>query len=264
MEERTDILGEDAGRFRGWDSCYTLGFSYVHGGSVRQSRRSRYRQWLIHKLGSWHDQFGCSGCVGCGRCITWCPVGIDITEEAAAIRGGDMRRSGIAEAEGNPMQSGIDVLLAEHPFFKGLSHDQLELLTGCASNVRFDAGTYLFREGEAADHFYVIRGGQVALDVYSAGRGALTVQTLGQGDVLGWSWLFPPYRWEYDAKAIETVRAVSLDGRCLRQKCETDSALGYELMKRFADVLGRWLTASRVQLLDLYCGDPSRRSGKAS
>ncbi|MFN3983829.1 MAG: 4Fe-4S dicluster domain-containing protein, partial [Caldilinea sp.] len=69
-----------------WDSCFTMDFSYIHGGSVRSSAKSRYRQWMTHKLATWYDQFGTSGCVGCGRCITWCPVGIDITEEAAAIR----------------------------------------------------------------------------------------------------------------------------------------------------------------------------------
>lgn len=86
VEEQSDLTGDHAERWRRWDSCFTLDFTYVHGGSVRSSTESRYRQWLTHKLGSWHDQFGSSGCVGCGRCITWCPPGIDITEEVAAIR----------------------------------------------------------------------------------------------------------------------------------------------------------------------------------
>jgi formate hydrogenlyase subunit 6/NADH:ubiquinone oxidoreductase subunit I len=85
-EDTTDLSGATAERVRRWDSCFTLDFSYIHGGSVRNSARSRYRQWMTHKLAHWIDQFGSSGCVGCGRCITWCPVGIDITEEAAAIR----------------------------------------------------------------------------------------------------------------------------------------------------------------------------------
>lgn len=84
--DTTDLAGETATRERRWDSCFTLDHSYVHGGSVRPSLRARYRQWLTHKLASWIDQYGTSGCVGCGRCITWCPVGIDITEEAAALR----------------------------------------------------------------------------------------------------------------------------------------------------------------------------------
>jgi formate hydrogenlyase subunit 6/NADH:ubiquinone oxidoreductase subunit I len=86
VDDTTDLTGAIAERVRRWDSCFTLDFSYIHGGSVRQSTRARYRQWLTHKLASWFDQFGSSGCVGCGRCITWCPVGIDITEEAGAIR----------------------------------------------------------------------------------------------------------------------------------------------------------------------------------
>lgn len=89
VEDVTDLTGENAERWRKWDSCFTMDFSYIHGGSVRPSTRSRYRQWLTHKLATWIDQFGTSGCVGCGRCITWCPVGIDITEEARAIRQGD-------------------------------------------------------------------------------------------------------------------------------------------------------------------------------
>jgi sulfhydrogenase subunit beta (sulfur reductase) len=86
VEDVTDLTGKEADRMRKWDSCFTLDFSYIHGGSVRASAKARYRQWMTHKLASWVDQFGTFGCVGCGRCITWCPVGIDITEEARAIR----------------------------------------------------------------------------------------------------------------------------------------------------------------------------------
>lgn len=86
VEDVTDLGGETAERWMRWDSCFTADFSYIHGGSVRRSTASRYRQWLTHKLSTWIDQFGVSGCVGCGRCITWCPVGIDLTEEARIIR----------------------------------------------------------------------------------------------------------------------------------------------------------------------------------
>jgi ferredoxin len=86
VEDETDLSGDEAGRWRVWDTCFSVDYSFIHGGAMRPSGRSRYRQWMTHKLGTWHDQFGSSGCVGCGRCITWCPVGIDITEEVAAIR----------------------------------------------------------------------------------------------------------------------------------------------------------------------------------
>jgi sulfhydrogenase subunit beta (sulfur reductase) len=89
VEDVSDVTGDHAERWRRWDSCFTLSFSYIHGGSIRASAKARYRQWMTHKLASWIDQFGTSGCVGCGRCITWCPVGIDITEEARAIREGE-------------------------------------------------------------------------------------------------------------------------------------------------------------------------------
>jgi sulfhydrogenase subunit beta (sulfur reductase) len=89
VEDETDLAATGAERWRVWDTCFSLDYSYIHGGSIRPTGRSRYRQWMTHKLGTWHDQFGTSGCVGCGRCISWCPVGIDITEEVAAIRASD-------------------------------------------------------------------------------------------------------------------------------------------------------------------------------
>ncbi|MBK6798901.1 MAG: 4Fe-4S dicluster domain-containing protein [Acidobacteria bacterium] len=101
VEDTTDLTGDHAERWRRWDSCFTTDFSYIHGGSMRVSVKSRYRQWMTHKLASWIDQFGTSGCVGCGRCITWCPVGIDITEEAAAIRKNELQRENKEQQDGN-------------------------------------------------------------------------------------------------------------------------------------------------------------------
>lgn len=146
----------------------------------------------------------------------------------------------------------LEPILAAHPFFAGLDPGYLQLAVGCASNVRFDAGAYLFRAGEEANQFYLLRRGRVALEMPTATGKALTVQTLDDDDILGWSWLIPPYHWHFDARALEPVRAVALDGRCLREKCEADHDLGYALLKRFAATIGQRLDATRLQLLDLY------------
>lgn len=99
VEDHSDLSGTSAERVRKWDSCFTMDFSFIHGGSVRKTPRSRYRQWMTHKLSTWIDQFGTSGCVGCGRCITWCPVGIDITAEAAAIRANPQPQTGLRHGD---------------------------------------------------------------------------------------------------------------------------------------------------------------------
>jgi CRP/FNR family cyclic AMP-dependent transcriptional regulator len=150
----------------------------------------------------------------------------------------------------------LEPVLAEHPFFQNLPPEYFHVLVGCASNVRFEAGQHIFREGEEANEFYLIRYGKVALEVFLAGRGSITVQTLTAGEILGWSWLVPPYRWRFDARAVERVRAIALDGKCLRAKCENEPRLGYELLKRFAHVMTERLQATRLQLLDVY-GDRS-------
>jgi CRP-like cAMP-binding protein len=146
----------------------------------------------------------------------------------------------------------LERILAEHPFFRGLDPRYLKLAAGCASNVRFDAGQFIFREGEEANHFYLIRQGRVAVEIFVPNKGSVLLQTLEEGDILGWSWLIPPYHWRFDARAVEMTRAIALDGKCLRDKCEADHDLGYELLKRFASILGQRLDATRFQLLDVY------------
>jgi CRP/FNR family transcriptional regulator, cyclic AMP receptor protein len=146
----------------------------------------------------------------------------------------------------------LEGVLAKHPFFDGLDPRYLELAVGCATNLRFNADELIFREGEEANHFYLIREGKVSLEVFLPGRGHLIIQTLGGGDILGWSWLVPPYRWMFDARAAEMTRAIMLDGKCLRDKCEADHELGYELLKRVTPALGRGLDATRVRLVDIY------------
>lgn len=147
---------------------------------------------------------------------------------------------------------GLDHIIKAHPFFAGLDPAFCDLICGCAKNARFDAGEYLFHEGAAADQFYLVRHGRVAFQLTAPGRGAVTFQTLGEGEVAGVSWLIPPYRWTFDAKALELVRAIALDATCLRGKCEADHDLGYELMKRFMPVLIERLQATRLQILDVY------------
>jgi CRP-like cAMP-binding protein len=146
----------------------------------------------------------------------------------------------------------LEQLLAEHPFFEGLDESTVRMLVGCARNVHFPAGSYLFREGEPADQFFVIRGGRVALDVRVPGRAQEVVDTVDEGDVVGWSWLVPPYRWFFDARAVHDVSAVSVDASCLRDKCNEDPALGYAMMQRVARVMYRRLQSARVRMLDLY------------
>ena len=150
----------------------------------------------------------------------------------------------------------LERLLAEQPFLQGLPPGYVQLLGGCASNSRFDVGRLIFRQGEEADQFYLIRHGRVAIEIHAPGRGPISVQTLGEGEVLGWSWLMPPYRWHFDARAVTLVRALALDGKCLRSKCEEDHDLGYEFLKRFAQLIVQRLDATRLQLLDVY-GVPS-------
>jgi CRP/FNR family transcriptional regulator, cyclic AMP receptor protein len=147
---------------------------------------------------------------------------------------------------------GLERILREHRFFAGLEEGYCQLVCGCAMNVRFEAGQYLFHEGEPADQIYLIRHGRVALEMAAPGRNAVTFQTLGEGEIVGISWLIPPYRWSYDARALERIRAVALDAACLRRKCEADHDLGYEMMKRFVPVLVERLHATRMQILDVY------------
>jgi len=149
----------------------------------------------------------------------------------------------------------IDTLLRDVPVFHGLGTDDLTLLAGCAQNVHFGAGEMLFREGDPADTFFLIRHGSVALEMYVPARGPAIIETLEAGEVAGWSWLFPPYRWHFDARALTSVRATAFDGACLRGKCEADPKLGYELMSRFAQVLIERLQWTRLRLLDLYGHD---------
>jgi CRP-like cAMP-binding protein len=143
-------------------------------------------------------------------------------------------------------------ILTAHPFFTDFPTCYLELVAGCASNVRFEAGEFIFHEGEDAHKFYLIREGRVELHIASERRGPLNIVTLRHGDILGWSWLFPPYRWKFSARALDPTRAFAMDGDCLRGKAEQDHDLGYELLKRFSRVSESRLETMRAQLVAAY------------
>ena len=146
----------------------------------------------------------------------------------------------------------LEPLLRDHPFLKDLEPEYVALLAGCAANVRFREGSFLFREGDPAGQCFLIREGKMALEIAAPGRGSIIVQTLGAGDVTGFSWLLEPHRWEFDGRAVEPVRALALDGTCLRGKCADDPRLGFELTQLFARLAIRRLQATRLRLLDVY------------
>ena len=125
-------------------------------------------------------------------------------------------------------------------------------MASCGENTVFRAGALIAAEGTDADHFFVLRHGRVSLELHTAPSCPVCIQTLDAGDVLGWSWLFPPYRWSFDARAVQDVRAIRVNGQCLRDKCDDDAELGYALMKRFSRLLIERIESTRLQLLDLY------------
>ena len=205
---------------------------------------------MTHKLATWGDQFDTFGCVGCGRCITWCPVAIDITEEVLSAP-----RQRWPEAEGRAMKA-MDALIAEAPAFAGLAPKHLELIGGCATSVRAAAGEYLFRRtGPTSSTRSDTDRWRWSYTCRHVRRSRSTRCTTGTSRGL---WLFPPHKWEFDGRAREDTALISFDGACLRGKCEADHELGYELMQRFAQVISAprptaydsWMsTASALRLM---------------
>lgn len=143
----------------------------------------------------------------------------------------------------------LESTIAELPFLAGLNSKHLQTLADNAMQSHFDTGELIFREGDPANRFYLIQRGQVALESSPKDRPAVRIQTIGAGDVLGWSWLFPPFYWHFDARALEPTSAIFFYGTRLREACESDHDLGYELMKRMAGVMLQRLQATRSQLL---------------
>ena len=146
----------------------------------------------------------------------------------------------------------LEQILTEQPFLKDLGSNHIKTLVGCATNVAFKSGEFIIREGEEANAFYFIRHGRVLIETHVPQKGPIVIRSRKAGEILGWSWLVPPYRWHFDARAVEQTRAIALDGKCLREKCEQDHDLGYEIMKRFGLVIAQRLEATRFQLMDVY------------
>ena len=146
----------------------------------------------------------------------------------------------------------VEETLTEHPFFAGFSPAHSKLVGGCARYRHFQDGEYLFHEGDPANEFFLVRHGKVALEITAPGRAPIVFATIGEGEIVGASWLVPPYRWMFDARAVELTRAIGINAECLRGKCEADHHLGYEMMKRFLPIFVNRLHATRLQILDVY------------
>ncbi len=139
--------------------------------------------------------------------------------------------------------------VALHPFLAGMNRKELALLTDCAMIVRFAAGQVIFREGENANRFYLIESGRVALESAGAPAGTIEIETVHAGELLGWSWMFPPYAWHFTARAMEPTVAIFFYGTILREYCERNHSLGYELFKRMSAVMVKRLQAARMKML---------------
>lgn len=146
----------------------------------------------------------------------------------------------------------IEDLMKVHPFFNGLDPKYISLIAGCGRNMVFQKGEFVAKEGEPANYFFIIKQGRVAIDILTVETGPVIIQTVQAGDIFGWSWIIEPHFWRFDARAVETTRVIALDGKCLRGKCEKDTKLGYELLKRFSSVLADRLETARFQLMDIY------------
>jgi len=154
-----------------------------------------------------------------------------------------------------PSKARMRSIIAEHPFLRGMSSEHLAILAEDAMPLHFDVDEVIFRKGDPANRFYLIVHGKVQLEAEANHHATLPIQPIGDGDVLGWSWLVPPYLWQFDARALEPTRAIFFYGTPLREECETNHDLGYELLKRMSEVMIKRLQATREELIE------SRRHG---
>ena len=137
------------------------------------------------------------------------------------------------------------------PFFADMSREHLDFISGCASHVRFRGGDLVLTQGRKSDRFYLIRSGEISLELHAANR-TLEITTVGEGEMVGWSWLVPPYTWHYDGRAINDVCLFAFNADCVRNKCDADPVFGYDMFKRFSSLIVDRLMATRIQLLDIY------------
>ena len=151
---------------------------------------------------------------------------------------------------------GLEGSLSHHPFAQGMPADELATISGCCSNAVYHPGDYIFRENEPADHFFLIREGLVSLEIHVPQGPPIVVETLESGEIFGWGWLIPPYKWSNDARASAQVRLLKLDGACLRGKMDNNRSLGYEIYKRFLPIMARRLATSRLRIVELAIEPP--------
>ncbi|HEY6867611.1 MAG TPA: cyclic nucleotide-binding domain-containing protein [Candidatus Eisenbacteria bacterium] len=154
----------------------------------------------------------------------------------------------------------LEAVVAKVALFQGMKRDHIALLSGCAADVRYEAGAYPSRAGTHSDRFWVVREGRLALELWAPGRGSITVATMTPGDVVGFSWLVPPYQTQFDVHAVAPTRALLFDGRALRERCERDPELGYHLMSRFSGLMVDRILVLTMQLLDIYGDHPVEQS----
>jgi len=147
----------------------------------------------------------------------------------------------------------LQPIISKHPVFKSLKKSYIQLIANFASEANFDTGEYIFHEGEKADKFFIILHGKISIEALIAlEREPIIIQNIGDNDILGWAWLFPPHKWHFNARVISPTKVISLDGTVLRIKCEDDHDLGYELMKRFAGIIEQRLRSVRSQNPNMY------------
>ena len=158
--------------------------------------------------------------------------------------------------EGLPRSGSINRTLEAHPFTRGMDPRHIHALADCARNHAVQAGEYLWRQGDQAEGLFLIQSGDVALEIWIPNEGPLSVETIHAGEIVGGSWLGPPHHWQFDARALTALQAVVINGECIEKACEQDGALGYELLKRFALVIGARLQRTRLRLLELYKLNP--------